>query len=195
MEYQGDRAADPRFEMDKDAHRRTGPFDAFIDRITGPGAGNDAYIAAYNSGRNTEALAVLNQDIGLFESLLDPALAHPNGMMWIGPTGTLTALHHDLIAHVIGRKRLVVLPPSEVGRLYNDIHVFSRVPDLDDPAIDAAVFPRLAGARAYEVVLEPGEAIFMPLAWWRQVKSLDFSVTLTFTNFRWPNDGYAGYPA
>jgi hypothetical protein len=23
---------------------------------------------------------------------------------------------------------------------------------------------------------------------------LDFSVTVTYTNFRWPNDGYATYP-
>jgi hypothetical protein len=198
VEYQGDRAGDPRFEMDKDAHRREGPFDGFIDRITGEGAGNDAYITAYNSARNSAALSVLAADIGRFDRLLDPALANPDGMMWIGPAGTFTALHHDLtnnlIAQVVGRKRLLVLAPSETGRLYNETHVFSRITDLQDPAIDAADFPRLAGARAYEVVLEPGEAIFMPFAWWHQVRSLDFSVTLTFTNFRWPNAMSAGYP-
>ncbi len=34
----------------------------------------------------------------------------------------------------------------------------------------------------------------MPLAWWHQVRSLDFSVTVTYTNFRWPNDAFATYP-
>jgi hypothetical protein len=88
-----------------------------------------------------------------------------------------------------------VLPASEVGRVYNHHHVFSQVSDIDDPAVDLGRFPRLADARAYEVLLEPGEILFMPLAWWHQVKSLDFSVTTTFTNFLWPNEGHATYPA
>jgi len=46
----------------------------------------------------------------------------------------------------------------------------------------------------YDVELQPGEIIFMPLAWWHQVKALDFSVTATFTNFLWPNDAHEGYP-
>jgi len=44
------------------------------------------------------------------------------------------------------------------------------------------------------VVIEPGEALFVPIGWWHQVESLDFSVTMTYTNFRWPNDGYRGHP-
>jgi ribosomal protein L16 Arg81 hydroxylase len=58
-----------------------------------------------------------------------------------------------------------------------------------------ARYPLLADATLYDVVLEPGEILFMPLGWWHQVKALDFSVTMTFTNFRWPNEGYATYPA
>ena len=197
IEFQGGRAADPRFEMDKDAHRRLAPFDHFIDLISQPNAGNDTYLTAYNSARNVDALRPLEQDLGFLDRFLTPNASHANGMMWIGPAGTYTALHHDLtnnfIAQVVGRKRVKFLPASEVGRLYNETHVFSDLPDLDGP-IDPRRFPRLAGARLAEVVLEPGEIIFMPLAWWHQVKSLDFSVTLTYTNFLWPNDAYAAYP-
>jgi hypothetical protein len=60
--------------------------------------------------------------------------------------------------------------------------------------VDPALYPRLVGARLYNVLLEPGEILFMPLAWWHQVKSLDFSVTVTYTNFLWPNDAFATYP-
>jgi hypothetical protein len=35
----------------------------------------------------------------------------------------------------------------------------------------------------------------MPIGWWHQVKSLDFSVTITYTNFRWPNEMYRTYPS
>ncbi len=199
IEYQGGRAANERFELDKDAHRRQAPFDGFMDQISRPGAGNDAYITAFNSAQNAESLAVLHPDMGFPGKFLDPRAQHPNGMMWIGPAGTVTSLHHDLtnnfIAQVVGRKRLKVLPAAEVGKLYNSRQVFSDIPDIEAPNLDLISHPRLAGARAYEVVLEPGEIIFMPLAWWHQVKSLDFSVTVTYTNFLWPNDAHTDYPS
>ncbi len=198
VEYQGGRAANVRFEMEKDVHRRQAPFSTFMDEISRPGAGNDAYITAYNSDRNAETLALLHEDMGFLGKFLDPRAQHPNGMMWIGPAGTVTSLHHDLtnnfIAQVVGRKRLKILPAAEVGKLYNSRHVFSDIPDVEAPNLDLVRYPRLAGARAYEVVLEPGEIIFMPLAWWHQVKSLDFSVTVTYTNFLWPNDAHLDYP-
>jgi hypothetical protein len=198
IEYQGDRTKSDRFEMYKDDHRREMPFDRFIDAIA-TAEGNDAYLTAYNSRRNAEALSALHQDLGFLDKFLTREVAEPHGMMWIGPAGTITSLHHDLtnnfIAQVVGRKRLKVVPAADVGKLYNHRHVFSEVADLDDPALDRSRFPLLAGARVYEATLSPGEIIFMPLAWWHQVKSLDFSVTITYTNFLWPNDKYQTYPA
>jgi hypothetical protein len=198
IEFQGDRSKSDRFEIHKDAHRREMPFDQFIDLVSRPGAGNDAYLTAYNSARNTQAISALHPDLGFPEKFLNPDVEQPNGMMWIGPAGTLTSLHHDLtnnlIAQVVGRKRLLVLPASEVGKLYNHLHVFSEISDLEDPALMLGQFPRLEHARFTEVTLMPGEMIFMPLAWWHQVRSIDFSVTITYTNFRWPNDGYRDFP-
>jgi hypothetical protein len=198
VEYQGGRSSNPLFELEKDRHRRSGPFDAFIDEITQGGEGNDAYLTAFNSERNLQALAPLAEDLGFLDKFLTREASGGYGMPWIGPAGTLTSLHHDLtnnfIAQIVGRKRLKLLPASEVGHLYNDRHVFSRIADLEDPGLSLERYPRLGGARLYEVVLEPGEILFVPLAWWHQVRSLDFSVTMTYTNFCWPNEGYAKYP-
>ena len=199
VDYQGGRAANPLFEMEKDAHRRSASFGAYMDEIARVGEGNDAYITAYNSARNRAALAPLTADMRFIDRFLSRDHEAPDGMMWIGPAGTLTALHHDLtnnfIAQVRGRKRLKILPPSETAKLRNHRHVFSEITDLEDPALDFSLHPDLAGARVYDVVLEPGEILFMPFAWWHQVRALDFSVTITFTNFRWPNDVWTGYPA
>ena len=198
VEYQGGRTANARFEMEKDLHRREGPFDAFIENIQ-QGSGNDTYLTAYNSARNRQALAPLVADMGLLPKFLNSEPPASEGMMWIGPAGTVTSLHHDLtnnfIAQLMGRKRLKLLPASEVGRVYNHQHVFSQIADLEDPSLDAARYPRLPGSRVYDVELAPGEILFVPLAWWHQVKSVDFSVTVTYTNFLWPNDGYATYPS
>jgi hypothetical protein len=198
IEFQGERDHDKLFEMHKDAHRREAPFGHFIDRIVRPGAGNDAYITAYNSKRNAEALSALNGDLGFLDRFLDRHANGARGMMWIGPAGTVTSLHHDLtnnfIAQIVGRKRVKLVPAAEVGKLYNRRHVCSEIPDLEDPGVDVARHPRLTGLSFYDVLLEPGEILFMPFGWWHQVKSLDFSVTITFTNFLWPNDAYATYP-
>jgi len=198
IEFQAERTQAETFEIDKDAHRRQAPFSAFMDRISRPGAGNEAYITAYNSPRNAEALSVLHSDLGRLDRFLDPQGPTPHGMMWIGPAGTVTPLHHDLtnnlIAQIVGRKRVRLAPSAEVGKLYNHRHVFSEIGDLEATGVDPALYPRLEGLRSYEVLLGPGDVLFMPVAWWHQVTSLDFSVTITFTNFRWPNDLHVGYP-
>jgi len=173
------------------------PFDQFIDLIGG-NTGNDAYLTAYNSARNAQALSALHGDLGLLDKFLSHDVLEPHGMMWIGPAGTVTSLHHDLtdnfIAQIVGRKRLKLVPAADVGKLYNHQHVFSEIADLEDQALDPTRFPLLANARIYDVTLSPGEIIFIPLAWWHQVKALDFSVTITYTNFLWPNDSFKTYP-
>ena len=182
-----------------EAQTRSMAFDAFIDRIGADVPGELAYLTTYDAPANAHALAVLQEDIGSVEAVLDPKGAEPGGVMSISPAGTLTPLHHDiintLVVQAVGRSRFKILPASEIGRLQNDSHVFSRITDLDDPDLNVAGDPSLAGARAYEFTLEPGEAVFLPFGWWRQVRALSFGVTLAYANFRWPNAAHRGYPA
>lgn len=194
VEYQGGRAGAADFELAKDAHKRTMAFDAFIAMITKADApGNDAYITAYNNHRNTRAFAPLMADVRPVDAYLGPE----PGMAWIGPAGTFTPLHFDLtnnmLIQVTGRKHVRMVPPAHSQYMYNHRHVFSAVHDLDDPARVAA-HPLVGKATVYDVVLEPGDMLFIPIGWWHQVRSLDFSVMLTATNFLWPNLGYDSYP-
>lgn len=199
VEFQDGRSGDERFEIYKEQHRRTASFAEFMARITRPDAGNDAYLTAYNSGANASALAPLERDLGFPDKFLSAAGSARNGMMWIGPAGTVTSLHHDLtnnlVAQVVGSKRLKLIPAAQVGRLYNHLHVFSEIADLDRVAHARERFPLLEGVNVYDLTLEAGEMLFIPLGWWHQVKSLSFSVTLTYTNFLWPNDAAASYPS
>jgi hypothetical protein len=198
VEVQGDRTFDPDYERNMKAHARQMPFDAFIGLIERAESGNDLYLTAYNSARNVEALSVLDEDLGHLDKLLAGNGDGARGMMWIGPAGTFTPLHHDLtnnlLLQITGRKRVMMAGPLETPRLYNDHHVYSRIRDLAEPGI-AQRFPRLDGMRVHQLVLEPGDALFIPLGWWHQVTALDFSVSITHTNFRWPNDAWASWPA
>ncbi|WP_067733421.1 DUF6065 family protein [Novosphingobium naphthalenivorans] len=197
VECQAGRSGNARFELDKEAHAARLPFNTFIDAISAA-EGNDLYLTAFNSRANGEALAPLEADIGRIDSLLDHPDGSSGGMIWIGPSGTFTPLHHDLtnnlLVQVAGRKQVILLPPSDTPKLHNDVHVFSAISDVSDPALDRGRYPQIDALRKYEIVLEPGEALFLPLGWWHQVRALDFSVSMTFTNFRWPNEGYRGHP-
>jgi len=193
IEYQGGRTGNPDFELYKDQHKRTLPFRRFIELATDEGAGNDAYITAFNSGRNADALAPLQAELGA----LDKFLTNAPGMLWVGPKGTFTPLHFDLtnnlLVQLVGSKRLHLLPPSETGKLYNHRHVFSDVHDITDPE-RVRQYPLVEGARAFEVVLNPGDALYIPVGWWHQVRSEEFSVMATYTNFLWPNDPFKSFP-
>lgn len=192
VEFQGGRSRNADFELYKDNHKETASFRTFMERIAGD-VGNETYLTAYNSGTNAEALRPLFEDV----RPLDKFLRGEPGMMWIGPLGTFTPLHYDLtnnfIAQVVGSKKLFLLPPSETPLLYNERHVFSEVHDIMDEE-RLASYPLAADARSYEVDLEAGDILFVPVGWWHQVTALDFSVTLTFTDFLWPNDHYRSFP-
>lgn len=190
--YQGGRNGAADFELAKDRHIRTMPFDAYIDAVTGGETGNDAYITAYNSTANKAALAPLMADLGQV-----PYLDEAEGMLWIGPQGTFTPLHHDLtnnlLVQVTGAKRLHLIPPSETHLIANTRHVFSDVHDILDEE-KLAQYPAARQAVCYEIDILPGDGLFIPVGWWHQVRSLSFNTMLTYTNFLWPNDAYKDFP-
>jgi ribosomal protein L16 Arg81 hydroxylase len=39
-----------------------------------------------------------------------------------------------------------------------------------------------------DVVIGPGDLLFLPIGWWHYVRGLDVSITMTFTNFVFNND-------
>lgn len=187
------RSSDPHYERNVDAHKSTMPLGAYVDRVLAAGEPNDVYMVANNQNLERPALRPLLDDVEMFPELLDPAKTARSIFLWFGGAGTVTPLHHDpvnvILAQVCGRKRFLLFPPSETSRLYNDVGVFSDV-DCEQP--DATRYPRYRPAASIEVVLEPGEAIFLPVGWWHHVRALEIGISVSFTNFCFPNQ-YAWY--
>ncbi|MDE2341308.1 MAG: cupin-like domain-containing protein [Alphaproteobacteria bacterium] len=195
--FQGGRNDAATFERHKDSHTRQIGFAAYMDMIARD-LGNDAYITAYNSAANEAALAPLKDDLGRLDELLTHEPDRAEAMLWIGPKGTFTPLHHDLtnnlLVQITGSKRVILASPAETPKLYNDIHVFSEISDLTSPGNDLARYPRLCEVRLHDLILEAGDALFIPIGWWHQITALAFSISATYTNFKWPNEGWKEHP-
>lgn len=193
VEFQGGRDEAGDFELAKDRHKRVAPFSAYLDLIEN-NPGNDAYVTAYNSAANRTAFAPLMADVRPLPNLLGPG----EGMLWVGPAGTFTPLHFDLtnnlLIQIVGRKRVYLVSPNQTQLMAHRRHVFSDVHDLES-ADHMARQPQAKDVQPYVVTLEPGDMLFIPVGWWHQVRSLDFSVMMTCTNFLWANDGWQDYPA
>jgi hypothetical protein len=190
VELQGQRESAEDYEMFKQRHQRQLPMREVVEAIRGFDSTNEFYITAYNDTTNKRTLAPLWDDLGPV-SILRPT-GGLDGFFWFGPKGTLTPLHHDLtnnlLVQVLGRKRVLMVPPWELERVRNHQHCFSAV-TLAELQSGGNGVPDVV-----ECVIGPGEAVFLPVGWWHHVEALDVSISMSFTNFPVENDFTPGHP-
>ena len=102
--------------------------------------------------------------------------------IWIGNQTTVAA-HYDAMENiaccVAGQRRFTLFPPEQIANLYVGPIDFTpagqsvSLVDFDNP--DFERFPRFAEAaeNATTVLMEPGDAIYVPAMWWHHVQGLD----------------------
>jgi len=185
VEITDGREGDTRYEGNFLAHRRSVTFAEYVDMVVTGGPTNDYYLVARNHVLERTELRALKDDFSCPAGFLDPdPPVVPYVRLWFGPAGTLTPLHCDdrniLFGQVHGRKQVRLIAPQFLGSLANDVACYSSI-DLE--AVDLERYPAMANVPVLETELEPGEFLFIPLGWWHWVKSLDVSISLTFTNF------------
>lgn len=189
VEVQAERSADPNYELNKLDHQRKTRLADFVDRVLAGGVTNDYYLTANNELLSQPGFAPLLDDIGTLPGCCDRAQLARRASFWFGPAGTVTPLHHDtlMLCHtqIVGRKRWRFISPLQTPLLYNHFEVYSPI-DLDRPDLER--YPLFAQARVLEVVVEPGETVFLPLGWWHQVTSLDVSLSFSYSNIAVPNE-------
>jgi Cupin-like domain len=190
VEIQANRNSDANFEINKTNLKRVVKLGEYVDMVLAGGETNDYYLTANNGALTRPELQGLLQDINMFPEFLNGADTHNKAFFWFGPAGTITPLHHDennlIMAQVVGRKRWRIISPNQTPLMYNYCSVFSQV-DGENP--DYEKYPLYRQVNVIEAVVEPGEAIYIPVGWWHHVKSLDISFSVSFTNFVFPN-GY-----
>lgn len=118
--------------------------------------------------------------------------------LWVGPGGHTTFMHYDsmdgTLMQLYGSKRVVLFPSSQLYNLYpfsvlNHLRrgmkiraSYSQV-HPDRPDYDA--FPRFKKAQQYryEVILNPGEVLFIPAGWSHEVYTLGEGMVCSVNRF------------
>lgn len=110
---------------------------------------------------------------------------------WLGPAGTLTGYHIDWIdntlAQLHGRKRVQLVAPADSRMLYpsTKYDYRSTLSSLDPRTYDPQRYPRFADVQPLEVILEPGQLLYIPRGWWHRVESLDPSISVNNFGHDW----------
>lgn len=178
-----DRDADPLYGTPFERPTEALTLAALIARIEAHPEGTNAFYLVAQNKALEGPLAPMLDDIAMPEGWLDPASLAKGASLWLGPAGTRTRLHHDfmpvLACQVVGRKRWRLVPPTERKLLERIRRSHTTLdPDTDD----------LDGVLVKDVVLAPGEALFVPPGWWHHVVALDPALTVSITAWARPVD-------
>ncbi|HET6274785.1 MAG TPA: cupin-like domain-containing protein [Candidatus Cybelea sp.] len=172
-------------ETDPDKYRRSVLFSVFVERIMAD-ATDSVYLVAHNHNLDG-ALAPLRRRLRNLSGIT--SVESDGGVsLWMGPAGSITNLHYDSVnslhLQVQGSKRFTLIPPDNSVFVYPYHTFYSRI---NLRSIDTAAFPLFEFADRAEVVLEPGDALFIPVGWWHHVVGLAPTLCFGFTKFVKPN--------
>lgn len=110
--------------------------------------------------------------------------AHFGLFLWLSGADVRPAIHfdsdHNFFVHLNGSKKFVLFPPWEWENLYlyPRIHPSWHKSQLSFDAVPLETYPNAPRARAYEVLLEPGDVLHVPPYWFHHVESTTPSVSL-----------------
>ncbi len=191
---QDGRDSDPFYEQNQKFHRKEVRFGDFLDRLEHTESSNDFYMTAGNMGTHRAALSQLFDDAENINIRDDYFELPAEGSLWIGPKGTITPLHFDMInnffCQIRGSKRVRLVPSWSLPWVYNDYHVYS---DVDAALPDFVKHPLFSKTTVYDFVVYPGEVLFIPMGWWHHLESLEPTVSLTRKRLNHPgSNAYGG---
>lgn len=111
-------------------------------------------------------------------------------LLWLGSLAqakqkAVTSLHcdcvHGFLCQIFGRKKVILYPPYEENYLYpyrafNQYRSCWTGPDV----ADYEAYPLFKNANSIEVILNPGDALLIPLGWYHCIYALDPVMSISY---------------
>lgn len=176
-----------------------GRLDAFLAELLRVAAEPRASGMAVQSERIADLLP------GFIEANPMPLVPDVAPRIWIG-NRIRVAPHYDLMENIgvclAGRRRFTLFPPDQLPNLYAGPFELTPagtpVSMVDPQAPDLERYPRFAEAwnHASQATLEPGDALYIPYAWWHGVDALEpLSILVNYWWNEAPEGTGGGYDA
>ena len=156
---------------------------------------NDIYLAKCSIKNtlldNTKSLTSFGEQLGLKKPISDLNL-------WIGPAGHVESLHYDTgdgtLIQLHGSKKILLFPPSQLYNVYPfpiythllyGLKLRSWFSQVYPENPDLKTFPKFEEAllHKYEVILNPGEVLYIPAGWWHEVTALGTEMVCSVNRF------------
>jgi len=127
------------------------------------------------------------EDVQPIEELLILNAKHSSINLWMGQPNVIAHCHydayHNFYAQIYGRKRFTMFRPTEWPGIYpypflHPHHAQAQVNISDD--ISISMFPAVKHLEGYQVLLEPGDLLYMPPLWFHHVEAVDVRYDICF---------------
>ncbi|MEG4395138.1 cupin-like domain-containing protein [Microcoleus sp. BROC3] len=140
---------------------------------------------------NTDCLTNIGEQLGLNKPVSDLNI-------WVGPGGHVECLHYDTndgtLMQLHGSKKVVLFPPSQTNNLYpfpfyihlrSGMKLRSWFSQVYPERPDFKAFPKLNQALQHkcELILNPGEILYIPAGWWHEVTALGDEMVCSVNRF------------
>lgn len=105
--------------------------------------------------------------------------------VWLGPAGTISPLHrdpyHNVLCQVWGSKLVRMYRAEDSARMYPFPGGFLRnTSRVDAESPDADRFPLFDSTPRWEVILMPGDMLFLPAKTWHYVRATAPSLSVSY---------------
>lgn len=107
--------------------------------------------------------------------------------LWMGPRGSTTGIHQDyeplsMLHQVVGTKEVTLYHRDQHSNLYGSngkYHISTRNSPIDNGASDVLEhWPLFSHANGTCVLLQPGDALHIPMSFWHTAKSITASISV-----------------
>jgi lysine-specific demethylase 8 len=171
-------------------------FRSFVSRYLSPSAKKDSWSLQDATSDASSKIAYLAQHplLDQIQALYDDVETNPCGLkptnvnVWIGTGGTRTPLHFDsydnLLVQLVGAKYVRLYGPGETPKLYvakdKSYGLQGNMSGVDCEKEDFEAHPLAKNCSYTEVLLLPGDCLFIPSRHWHYVRSLSTSISINY---------------
>ena len=156
------------------------PFHEFLSCLTD--SNSIVYLAQYNL---LDHIKELESDISVPDYCYSRNSEEPIINVWMGPSGTVSPCHHDpydnIFAQIVGYKYIRLYHPDANLYPFPSDQMLSNTSQIDvEFEENLERFPEFPTDKYSDIILGPGDLLYIPKGWWHYVRSLSVSFSTSF---------------